>query len=213
MGLIASVAIILATQTAPTQYHYTGAGGDETYSADSTDPILARKIPQADKARLDEIWNHIDNRIVIQSDIWYELGEFPSCAAILRVQTAYSPDNYDVCTSLGWMLENIDRGDEALTVYREFSDRHPNVGDAVFALGNAYFARKDYKNAIKYLEPSLAKNPSENNYRILAKAYEKDGKPKEAIRIWELELKAYPKELTPIANIKRVKKLMAAGGK
>lgn len=204
MGFIAIASFVLAVQTQP----------KGIVAQTATNPTHTKASSEGvSRARVSEIWDHIDNRVLMQTDIWYELGEFPSCVSLLRIQAAYSPDNYDACTNLGWMLENIERNDDALAVYLDFGKRHPNVGDAIFALGNAYFNMKDYKNSIKYLEPSLDKNPSENSYRILAKAYEKEGKPLDAIRIWELELKRYPKEQTPIANIKRVKAKLAAGGK
>lgn len=204
MGFIAIASFVLAVQTQP----------KGTPAQKTAKPALTKVSSEGfSNTRLSEIWDHIDNRVLMQTDIWYELGEFPSCVSLLRIQAAYTPDNYDVCTNLGWMLENIDRNDDALAAYLDFGNRHPNVGDAIFALGNAYFNMKDYKNSIKYLEPSLDKHPNENSYRILAKAYERDGRPKEAIRIWELELTRFPNEQTPIANIKRVKAKMAAGGK
>ena len=195
MGLIAATSFILATQI----------------SHKST--VAPVKTQSAEQSRLDEIWDHVDNRVITQLDVWYDLGEFPECTSLLQVQWAYSPDDYDICTSLGWMLENIDLKEKARDVYRDFSDRHPKSGDAAFALGFSYFNVKDYGNAIKYLEPSLANNPSPNTYRVLAKAYERKNMPKDAIRIWELELKKYPGEATAMTNIKRVKAKLGDGGK
>jgi len=173
----------------------------------------AKPTSDVSQDRINEIWGHIDTRINNQADIWYELGEFPSCVSLLRVQSGYQPNNYEICTNLGWMLENIELPMDAMDVYINFAKGHPNWGDAMFPAGNGYFNLKDYPNAIKVLEPSLSKNPNENTYRVLAKAYERSGKFQDAIRIWELELKRFPKELTPIANIKRVKAKIAAGGK
>ncbi len=193
MGLIAATAFILATQGAP--------------------KIVSKSEGVASQARLNEIWDHIDNRFITQSDVWFELGEFPSCVALLKVQTGYSPDDYEMMTNLGWMLENIEQYDEARAVYLDFGTRHPKIGDAMYALGFSYFNRKEYQNAIKVLEPTLIHNPSPNTYRILARSYELISKPLDAIRIWELELKKYPNELSAIANIKRVKLKLASGGK
>ncbi len=182
--------------------------------AGSSKPKTAAK-PTSDVSqdRINEIWGHVDTRINNQADIWYELGEFPSCVSLLRVQSGYQPHSYDICTNLGWMLENIELPMEAIDVYVDFANRHPNWGDAMFPAGNAYYNLKDYPNAIKYLGASLSKNPTQNTYRVLARAYERSGKLQDAIRTWELELKRFPKELTPIANIKRVKAKIAAGGK
>jgi tetratricopeptide (TPR) repeat protein len=194
MGLIAATAFILATQTSPAKA-----------------PVKA-KGPQASQARLNEIWDHIDNRFVDQSDVWFDDGEFPSCVAILKVQAAFSPDDYEMATNLGWMLENIERHDEAMAVYLDFGTRHPENGNAMYALGFGYYQKKDYANAIRVLEPTLARNVGPNTYRTLARSYEMMQKPLEAIRVWELELKKFPGELAALANIKRVKAKLASGG-
>ena len=200
MGLITTAAFILATQMPPE--------GD--FNPDSS--LLSAEAGNPSKDRLAEIWNHIDNRLINQSDLWFDLGEFPRCVALLQVQCAYSPDDYDVMTSLGWMLENIDRKEEAKSVYLDFGKRHPHEGDAMFALGFMYSNAKDYDNAIKVLEPTLSLNVSPNTYRTLAKAYERKKNYKDAIRVWELELKKYPDEDTAKNNINRVKAKMAKGG-
>ena len=193
MGIIAATAFILATQGAP--------------------KLVTKSEGMASEARLNEIWDHIDNRFITQSDVWFELGEFPSCVALLKVQTGYSPDDYEMMTNLGWMLENIERYGEARAVYLDFGTRHPKIGDAMFALGLSYSIKKEYAEVIRVLEPTLVNNPSPNTYRTLARSYEMLKKPLDAIRIWELELKRFPNELSAIANIKRVKAKMAAGGK
>ena len=193
MGIIAATAFILATQGAP--------------------KLVTKSEGMASEARLNEIWDHIDNRFITQSDVWFELGEFPSCVALLKVQTGYSPDDYEMMTNLGWMLENIERYGEARAVYLDFETRHPKIGDAMFALGLSYSIKKEYAEVIRVLEPTLVNNPSPNTYRTLARSYEMLKKPLDAIRIWELELKRFPNELSAIANIKRVKAKMAAGGK
>jgi tetratricopeptide (TPR) repeat protein len=193
MGLISAAAFILATQGAP--------------------KIVTASEGTATAARLNEIWDHIDNRFIKQSDLWFERGEFPSCVALLKVQSAYTPDDFEIVTNLGWMLENIDRYPESRDIYLDFGNRHPMIGDAMYPLGLSFFSKKEYQNAINVLEPTLAKNVGPNTYRTLARAYEMLKKPNDAIRIWELELKKFPGELSATANIKRVKLKMASGGK
>jgi tetratricopeptide (TPR) repeat protein len=196
MGIIAAAALLLATQTVPVK----------------NIPNLTAS-PQASKSRLDEIWDHVDNRIITQSDVWFELGEFPLCVSLLRVQSGYAPDDFDIVTNLGWMLENIERVDDAREVYLDFGNRHKSDPNAMYSLGFSYYNYKRYDDAIKVLEPTLIHNPGPNTYRTLAKSYEKKGQPKDAVRIWELELKKFPNEPTAIANIKRVKAKLGSGGK
>ena len=175
--------------------------------------IFATQIPSAAPDRTKEIWDHVENRFINQADIWFDLGEFPLAVSLLKVHSASVPDDYEVMSSLGWMLENIQKKEEARSIYAEYSNRNPNDGDAAFALGFSYYNDKDWDNTIKILEPTLTKNASPNTYRVLAKSYERKSMYKDAIRIWELELKKFPGEPTAIANIKRVKAKIASGGK
>lgn len=198
MGVIAAFTLVLATQKLPTS---------ERSLTDFKSDV------KVSPARLNEIWDHIDNRFVTQQNVWFEDGNFPACVAALKVQSAYSPDDYELVTSLGWMLENIERYDETIEVYLDFGRRHPKDPNAVYPAGFFYYQRKDYAKCIKILEPTLALNPGPNTYRTLAKAFELNKRPADAIRIWELELKRFPNEGSAVANIKRVKAKMAGGGK
>lgn len=198
MGLIASAAFLLATQTAPAVLQKTA-------------PAPEVKVSQE---RIDEIWEHIDNRVIRQQDIWYQDGEFPTIVSLLKVQVGYQPDDYDTMTNLGWMQENIEEWADAEATYREFIRLHPKDGDAPFPLAWLFYNyKKRYEDAIKVLEASLPNKPGPNTYRVLAKSYERIKKYDQAIRVWELELKRWPGEPTAIGNIKRVKAKLANGGK
>lgn len=193
MSLIATAAFILATQTKP--------------SGKPAAAVSASAV--ASQSRLDEIWDHVDNRVIRQMDIWYDDGEFPTIVSLLKVQYAYAPDDYDTATNLGWMQENIELWSDAKETYRSFKDAHPTDGDAAFPLGWIYYQHeKDYAKAAEIFEASLKYNPRPNTYRMLASSYEKQKKYKDAIRIWELQLKRWPDELPAKANIKRVKAKM-----
>jgi tetratricopeptide (TPR) repeat protein len=155
--------------------------------------------------RVDEIWTHVDNRVVRQLDTWFDDGEFPAIVELLRVQVAYDSD-YDNVTNLGWMLENIERYEEVPKVYLDYQKKHPEDPDCIYPLGHHYYIRKNYKRTIEVLEPSLKRNPTQNTYVILAKSYEREKMFKDAIRVWELQLKRWPDNGPAKVNIERVKK-------
>lgn len=203
MGLIAATAFILATQSQPVA------------KGPSTVDTSVRKVlgTQASDDRINEIWDHVDNRVIRQLDLWFDNGEFPPSVSLLKVQHAYQPDDYETVTNLGWMQENTEALTDARATYLDYMVTHPKDGDAAFPLGMSYYLKREFEKAIQYLEPSLGNKPGPNTYRVLAKCYERIKKYKDAIRIWELELKRFPNEPTAIANIKRVKAMMGSGGK
>ncbi len=201
MSFIAAAAFILATQTKPE--------ASERLVPKVSVPSLRQE--EASQDRLDEIWGHVDNRVVTQLDVWFELGEFPLSASLLNIQYRYEPDDENTMTNYGWMLENIEQLNEAREVYVEYIKSHPEDADAPFALAFSYNKARDYANVIKILEPTMTKTPHPNSYRLLAKAYERMKRDKDAVRVWELQLKAFPGDETVMMNIKRVKARM--GGK
>ena len=155
MGLITAVAVILATQTVP-------AGTREI------DSSARAVLSQPSQDRLNEIWDNVDNRVIRQLDLWFDAGDFPKSVGLLKVEYAYSPDDYEVVTNLGWMLENLERMDEAKDTYMEFSKEHPKNGNAIFPLGFYYYMKRDFKTAIQILEPSVELNPGPNTVTLSA---------------------------------------------
>jgi tetratricopeptide (TPR) repeat protein len=156
--------------------------------------------------RTDEIWSHVDARIVQQQDYWFEDGQFPKIISLLRIQNASDPKNYDILTNLGWMLENVEEKPEAERIYKQFEAENPEDPESSFPLGNFYSLNRKYPETIKVLEASLKKSPGPNTYRVLAKAYERMKNYKDAIRVWELQLKRFPNDGPAKVNIERVKK-------
>lgn len=158
--------------------------------------------------RIDEIWGHATNRLVEQMDQTFEDGDFPFVISMLRLNFADEPKNYEVATNLGWMLENIQEWSEAEAFYKQFRADNPGDPEAAYTLGYFYYMRKRYSEAEQVLEPTLAKAVHANTFRILAKSYEREKKYKDAIRVWELQLKKWPGDLPTKANIERVKQKM-----
>lgn len=169
--------------------------------------LAARPDPTA--ARTDEIWGYADARVSRQIDQWFQDGDFPRAVGLLRYQAAYAPNDYDVATNLGWLLESMERDDDALAAYGEYRRQNPNDPDNRLPEAMLYNSRKRYAEVVEVLEPTLKGNPHPNVYRLLAKSYERLGKPEDAIRVWELQLKRFPDDAAAKANIARVRAKMA----
>lgn len=173
--------------------------------------IALAAVPDALAARTDEIWAFADARVSRQIDRWFTDGDFPRAVGLLRLQAAYSPNDYDVATNLGWLLESMERDDDALAAYAEYRRQNPNDPDNRLPEAMLHNSRKRYADVVEVLEPTLKGNPHPNVYRLLAKSYERLGKPEDAIRVWTLQLKRFPNDGPAKANIARVKAKMAKG--
>lgn len=165
--------------------------------------------------RIKAIWDSVSDRMSRQSDAWYEDGDFPKCIQNLRVMRSLFPDDYEVATNLGWMLENIHEWDEALSVYISYRTQHQADPEAAWPEANFYFMQKVYAKIPPILEPSLKSSRSlhPNVFRTLAHAYERLGMLKDSKRVWEGLIKQDPDDRAAVVNLKRVSDKLAGAGR
>jgi tetratricopeptide (TPR) repeat protein len=165
-------------------------------------------------SRVDAIWNHAVDRINGQTDIWFDDGDFPRVINLCRIMYALYPSDFEIATNLGWMLENIEKYDEALAVYVKFRTENPKDPDAAWPEANFYYMRRAFQKIPAILEPSIkmAVKPHANNYRTLAHAYERMNQLQDSKRVWQAMLLVYPKDLPAKNNLERVEKKLRGGG-
>jgi tetratricopeptide (TPR) repeat protein len=172
---------------------------------------IASATQQASKQRLDAIWSAVDSRIVQQTDVWFDDGDYPKSINLLALQTAYEPDNYEAVTNLGWMQENVEEWDAALATYKLFLKNNPKDKDRALPEAQFLFNRKRYAEVPALLEPVLNLKPHPNNFRILAHSYERLKKYEDAKRVWKLYLAIAPNDAPAKVNLERDEKRTATG--
>lgn len=176
--------------------------------------LAAGDRPAASKDRVSEIWDYATERFTRQQDVWFEDGDYPATIQLLRVICEIHPNDYDLVTNLGWMLENVEAWDEALSVYSRFAKDNPKDPDRALPAADYYFRRHMYAPIPALLEVTIG-GPGHlhpNNYRILAHAYEKLGKLPDAERIWKKYIALAPDDLPAKNNLNRVEKKLAKKG-
>lgn len=163
--------------------------------------------------RVDAIWNHAVDRINSQTDTWFEDGDFPRVINLIRVLYAMYPADFEIATNLGWMLENVEKWDEALAIYIKFRTDNPTDPDAAWPEANFYFMKKAYQKVPPILEPSLkmAEKPHPNNYRTLAHAYDRLNLLEDSKRVWQLLVTLHPEDQPAKLNLARVEKKLKGG--
>lgn len=169
---------------------------------------VSPKVP-----RVAEIWKAADVRMNNQADIWFDRGDFPRALQVLKFRYAARPNDHELATTLGWMLENVKRDDEAVALYVRLRNKSAKEPDLAFPEANYYFRKKLYAKIPQILEPTLSQNPHQNSYRILARSYEKLGQYADAIRVLQMLLKRFPDDLTAKANLERVTKALGGQAK
>ncbi len=163
---------------------------------------------QPNQARVDAIWNAAADRINSQNDVWFEDGDFPRVINLCKVMYALYPADYEVATNLGWMLENIEKWDEALAVYIRFRTENAKDPDAAWPEANFYYMKKAYQKVPPILEPTLkmSRKPHPNTFRTLAHAYERMNQLRDSKRIWQAMIQVFPDDAPAKNNLNRVEK-------
>lgn len=92
-------------------------------------------------------------------------------------------------------IKLMDNGkfDESIKLLEEAQKLDPNDINYPYELGYAYYAKKDYKKASKYLESILKhKDINDRVYQLLGNTYDNLGKGDKAIETYETGLKLFP---------------------
>lgn len=166
--------------------------------------VAASASQGTEKERMDAIWGAAAFRMVEQGDVWFDKGEFPKIVQLLRIHNHLEPNNYEIATNLGWMLQNIEMNNEALSVYVRYKNLNPQDPDGPLPEANFYFFKKLYAKVPALLEPSLKKKPHPNSYRLLAHSYDRMNMLADSKRVWELYIKRFPNDDAAKNNLRRV---------
>lgn len=172
--------------------------------------VLAGSAPAAkdDTPRVNAIWQHALGRLNLQNDYWFDAGDFPRTIQTLRMMNSVYPDDYEVATNLGWLLESTDQFDEALVVYIRFGKENADRPDAAYPEANFYFMQKAYAKVPPLIEPTLERKPHPNSFRILAHAYERLGMLQDSARVWKSYSAMAPWDEAAKNNLRRVENKM-----
>lgn len=83
--------------------------------------------------------------------------------------------------------------DKAIELYKKFTYDNPNVGAAWYGLARCYVSKNDPANALDAINKAVEKEPANEWYQIyLADIYEKIGRVKDAVKVYENLTKRFP---------------------
>jgi tetratricopeptide (TPR) repeat protein len=177
--------------------------------------IAAPKSAQDESAlRQKTIWTAAYNRMVQQNDIWFDDGDFPRIVGNLRTMFRLFPDDYEVATNLGWLLQSMEAHDEALAVYVAYRKANPTDPDASYPEAWFWYQKLAYAKIPPLLEPTLNldKRPHPNTFRTLAHSYERLSLLVDSRRVWQALLAFSPNDGAAKRNLERVEgKIRKAG--
>lgn len=111
-------------------------------------------------------------------------------------QIAYGQSNKDKALEKGNQaieLENDGKIDEAIALLKEAQKLEPTNITYPYELAYAYYAKKDYTQARKYLEETLTnKGVNDRFYQLLGNCYDNSGNSDKAVETYEAGLEKFP---------------------
>lgn len=147
----------------------------------------------------------------LMSDRYFHVGDYESAIRMHYASIALDPQFVEAYSVAAWLLDSIDRTEEALSLLeRGFSINRLSY-QLPFDIGFILTRHKRFEEAVKWYEVA-AQLPAPFWVRhALAHAYEKVGRVKDALRVWEARLKEAPDDPVVKRNYERVLKLIEEG--
>lgn len=175
-------------------------------AASAQDAPTVAKPKVVGSSNVDQVFAAADEFMARQVDLWFDAGDFLVAAQLSGIRYAAYPSDYELLTNFGWMLENTSRGQQALELYMQFRKTYTEDPDRALAEATYYFIHKNFAPLPSLLEPVIDEACHANNFRMLARAYDRLGKLDDAIRVYEALVKRDPADQTAKANLEQLRK-------
>lgn len=167
---------------------------------------LALAQEMTDEQRMAQIMNAFEDRVISQTDIWFDDGEFPTLMQSLRFRVELDPSDYETVTDLSYLYKSTEAYDREIALLTRFRTRNPDSADAAYPEAEFYFTKRAYVRVVDLLNPRLDLKPrlQDNGYRILAHSYSRMGYLKDSLRIWDIYLSLVPGDAAAKVNRQRI---------
>lgn len=153
----------------------------------------------------------VDNAINLMWSIgdfcWHEGYHF-QLIRIAKACTELDPTFGEAYEGAVWLLGSYGRDEEALKLLKSYLKHNPNRYEPYYELGWFYHQRRRYEEAVPWLEKAVQFPHPPIIEHTLAHAYERSGRPKDALRVWENKLKRFSDDLVAKRHYERLKKLL-----
>jgi tetratricopeptide (TPR) repeat protein len=116
------------------------------------------------------------------------MGQWDEARGYFEKALAIEPENKAIKLQYAYSLFALNRGEEALKIYKELEAEYPNDPVVYRELGILYDSMGDLAKAKEYLGKAVELNPSPNTYFNYAVVLERSGELSEAVRYMRMYL-------------------------
>ena len=111
----------------------------------------------------------------------FALGDFKEASEAYKTAIRLDDDNPDIQYAYGLTLNKLSKPDEEILAYRRAVALKPDHANALEKLGQAYFKKKRWAEAIATFDQLLIYKPEAKNYNMLGESYFEIEKYEEAL--------------------------------
>ncbi|GIV08154.1 MAG: hypothetical protein KatS3mg019_0245 [Fimbriimonadales bacterium] len=165
------------------------------------------KPSDATQRKLNAIRELTQYRLIQLADEYWHDGMHYKTMALMFVFIEYDPRDVENISSLAWLLDGYGENARALQIYQRGIRLNPNRYDLYYDLGFAYFNKRQYEQALPYLEKAVSfDNAPQFAWKTLAHCYERLERLPQSLRAWEKAKQLDPSDGAVEPNLQRVRK-------
>ncbi|MFN4032984.1 MAG: tetratricopeptide repeat protein [Fimbriimonadales bacterium] len=163
--------------------------------------------PEVVQRKLSAIRELTEYRLVQLADEYWHDGAHYKTMALMFVLMEYDPRDVENIGSLAWLLDGYGEHARAIQVYQRGIRLNPNRYDLYYDLGYAYFNKRQYEQALPYLEKATSfPNAPQFAWKTLAHCYERLGRLQQSLQAWQKAKQLDPRDGAVEPNLQRVRK-------
>jgi tetratricopeptide (TPR) repeat protein len=162
--------------------------------------------PESIQRKLAAVRQQIEFRLVQLADEYWHTGHHYKTMALMFVLMEYDPHDVENIGGLAWLLDSYGESARALQVYQRGIRLNPNRYDLYYDLGFMYFNKRQYAQALPYLEKAgqFADVPA-FVWKTLAHCYERLERYQQSLQAWEKAKQIDPSDSAIEPNMQRVR--------
>lgn len=163
--------------------------------------------PEAVQRKLSALRQLTEFRLIQLADEYWHDGAHYKTMALMFVLMEYDPTDVENISGLAWLLDSYGETARAIQVYQRGIRFNPNRYDLYYDLGFAYFNKRQYEQALPYLEKATSfDNAPQYVWKTLAHCYERLGRLEKSVEAWEKAKQLDPNDGAVEPNLQRVRK-------
>jgi len=162
--------------------------------------------PEAVQRKLTALRQLTEFRLVQLADEYWHEGLHYKTMALMFVLLEYDPRDVENISGLAWLLDGYGETARAIQVYQRGIRLNPNRYDLYYDLGFAYFNKRQYEQALPYLEKAVQfANAPAFVWKTLAHCYERLERYQQSLQAWEKAKQLDPSDGAVDPNMQRVR--------